>query len=83
MKKLSHDDLIFSDSHYFHEFDRALACSGLAPDQMSDHMVADVISDKRHHGTDVNLLSEKWGIELNIRSALLPLTHRYRTNMLS
>ncbi|GFH43569.1 predicted protein [Chaetoceros tenuissimus] len=64
VKKLSHDDLIFSDSHYFHDFDRALAHSSLAPNQMSDRMVADVISDKRHHGTDVNLLSRKWGIGL-------------------
>ena len=59
-------------------------------------MVADVISNKRHHGTDVNLLSRKWGIglkkakdtiakttQMNIRSALLPLTRRYRTDLLS
>ena len=95
VKTISHDDFVFINSHYFHEFDRALACSGLAPNQMCDRMVSDVISNKRHHGTDANLLSRKWEIglrkakdtiakttQLNIRSALLPLTRRYRTDLL-
>ena len=92
----SHDDYLFNDSHYFHEFDRALARSGLCPEQMCDRLIHDVISNKRHHGTDANLLSRKWGIgikkakdtiartsQMNIRSALLPLTRRYRTDLLS
>ena len=53
-------------------------------------------SNKRHHGTDPNLLAQKWGIgvqkardtlkcttQMNIRSAILPLTRRYRTDLLS
>lgn len=91
-----HDDYLFNDSHCFHEFDRALTRSGLGPQQMSDRMIHDVVSNKRHHGTDVKLLSRKWGIglqkakdtvakttQMNIRSALLPLTRRYRTDLLS
>ncbi|GFH56846.1 hypothetical protein CTEN210_13322 [Chaetoceros tenuissimus] len=94
VKSITNDDVLFDNSHYFHEFDRALARSGLGPDQLSDRMVADVTSNKRHHGTDANLLSRKWGIGLkkardtiakttqfNIRSALLPLTRRYRTDL--
>ena len=59
-------------------------------------MIQSAISNKRHHGTDPNLLFRKWGIslkktkdtilktmQLNIRSALLPLTRRYRTGLLS
>ena len=93
---LMHDDYLFNDSHFFHEFDIALARSGLGPEQMCDRIVSDVISNKRHHGTDANLLSKKWGIglqkardtiakttQLNVRSALLPLTRRYRTDLLS
>ena len=91
-----HDDYLFNDSHCFHDFDRALARSGLGPQQMCDRMIYDVVSNKRHHGTDVRLLSRKWGIglqkakdtiarttQMNIRSALLPLTRRYRTDLLS
>lgn len=53
-------------------------------------------SDKRHHGSDPNLLARKWGIgvqrakdtlkcttQQNIRSAILPLTRRYRTDLVS
>ena len=53
-------------------------------------------SGKRHHGTDPILMARKWGIgldtakktlgcttQLNIRSAILPLTCRYRTDLLS
>ncbi|GFH50498.1 hypothetical protein CTEN210_06974 [Chaetoceros tenuissimus] len=96
VKSITNDDIFFDTSHYFHEFDRALSRSGLGPDQLSDRMVLNVISNKRHHGTDANLLSKKWGIGLkkardtiakttqfNIRSALLPLTRRYRTDLLS
>jgi len=60
------------------------------------HIMAQIRTSDRHHGVDANLLSLKWGIglekakdtlrnttQLNIRSALLPLTRRYRTNLLS
>ena len=57
-------DLHFDNSHYFHEFDVALAESGFSPDLLSDRIVANVMSNKRHHGTDPNLLSKKWGIRL-------------------
>ena len=53
-------------------------------------------SHSRHHGTDPFLIAKKWGIgvqrakdtlkcttQLNIRSAVLPLTRRYRTDLLS
>ena len=53
-------------------------------------------SDKRHHGANPELLARKWGIglqkaketlacttQLNIRSAILPLTRRYRTDLVS
>ena len=59
-------------------------------------MIQSILSNKRHHGTDLNLLSHKWGIglkkakntilkitQLNIQSALLPLAHRYRSDLLS
>ncbi len=58
--------------------------------------IAQIRTSKRHHGVDANLLSLKWGIglekakntikhttQLNVRSALLPLTRRYRTDLLS
>ena len=58
--------------------------------------ISQIRTSKRHHGVDANLLSLKWGIglekakntlnhttQLNIRSALLPLTRRYRTDLLS
>jgi len=51
---------------------------------------------KRHHGTDLHLLACKWGIRItkaiqtlkcttqqNIRSAILPLIHGYRTDLFS
>ena len=62
--------------------------------QKSD--IAQIRTSKRHHGVDANLLSLKWGIglekarntikyttQMNVRSALLPLTRRYRTDLLS
>lgn len=58
--------------------------------------IAATYSNKRHHGTDPHLLARKWGIGIktakdtlscttqhNIRSAVLPLTRRYRTDLLS
>ena len=58
--------------------------------------MAQIRTSKRHHGVDAELLSLKWGIglekakntirhttQLNVRSALLPLTRRYRTDLLS
>jgi len=57
---------------------------------------AQIRTSERHHGVDASLLSLKWGIglekakdtlrnttQLNIRSALLPLTCRYRPDLLS
>lgn len=52
-----------------------------------------MISNKRHHGTDANLLSRKWDIGLKkanntiakttqFNGALLPLNRRYRTDLL-
>ena len=50
----------------------------------------------RHHDTDPSILARKWGIglqkakdtlkcttQMNMRSAVLPLTRRYRTDLLS
>ena len=61
----------------------------------SDVQVNTTFSKDRHHGTDPNLLARKWGIgiqktkdtlkcttQLNFRSAILPLTRRYRTDLL-
>jgi len=60
------------------------------------NIMSQIRTSKRHHGVDANLLSLKWGIglekarntikhttQMNIRSALLPLTRRYRTDLLS
>ena len=54
------------------------------------------ITDKRHHGISLELLAQKWGIGVDkasntlkntaqdsIRSAILPLTRRYRTDFMS
>ena len=64
--------------------------------ESSTHDIAQIRTSKRHHGVDADLLSLKWGIglekakntikhttQLNVRSALLPLTRRYRTDLLS
>ncbi len=74
--------------HNFYDFDRLQASP--------THIMAQIRTSKRHHGVDADLLSLKWGIglekarntlknttQLNIRSALLPLTRRYRTDLLS
>ena len=87
-----HNGFIFDDSHFFHDFDRGL----IEQSSVYDRLIQSAIPNKRHHGTDPNLLSRKWGIglkkardtlakttQLNIRSALLPLTRRYRTDLLS
>ena len=60
------------------------------------NIMSQIRTSKRHHGVDANLLSLKWGIglekgrntikhttQMNIRSALLPLTRQYRTDLLS
>ena len=73
---------------YIHDFDKIT--------ESPTHTIGQIHTLARHHGTDVNLLSQKWGIgiekarntlkhttRLNIRSALLPLTRRYRTDLLS
>ena len=64
--------------------------------QLQENSIAQIRTFKRHHGVDANLLSLKWGIglekakntlkhttQMNVRSALLPLTRRYRTDLLS
>jgi len=58
--------------------------------------VSSTITSDRHHGPDPKLLSEKWECsletakatlkattQLNLRSAVAPLTRRYRTDLLS
>jgi len=60
------------------------------------HIISQIQTSERHHGVDASLLSLKWGVGLekakntiknttqyNIRSAILPLTRRYRTDLLS
>ena len=60
------------------------------------HVMSQIRTSERQHGVDAGLLSLKWGIglekarktlknttQMNIRSALLPLTRRYRTDLLS
>ena len=60
------------------------------------HTMAHIRTSKRHNGVDPELLSQKWGIglekarstlknttQMNVRSALLPLIRRYRTDLLS
>jgi len=64
--------------------------------ESSTETIAQIRTSKRHHGVDADLLSLKWGIglekarntlkyttQMNVRSALLPLTRRYRTDLLS
>ena len=48
------------DSHYFHEFNRVLVHQSTT----YDHLIKSAMSNKRHHGTDPNLLSRKWEIGL-------------------
>jgi len=72
----------------FYDFDRL--------QESPTHTMAQIRTSKRHHGVDPDLLSLKWGIglekarntlkyttQMNVRSALLPLTRRYRTDLLS
>ena len=61
------------------------------------HIIPQIRTSERHHGIDASLLSLKWGgvglekakntinntTQLNIRSAVFPLTRRYRTDLLS
>jgi len=71
-----------------HEFDLLQNSPG--------QIIAQIRTSERHHGIDAKLLSLKWGIGLekardtikhtiqyNIRSVILPLTRRYRTDLLS
>ena len=91
-----HDNVYFSNSDYIHEYDKAHMRSGLGPGIFERKLCANVFTDKRHHGSNPELLSQKWGIglkkakdtiknttQLNIRSAILPLTRRYRTDLVS
>lgn len=74
--------------HDFCDFDRL--------QESPDHIMSQIRTSKLHHGVDADLLSLKWGIglerarntleyttQMNVRSALLPLTRRYRTDLLS
>ena len=58
--------------------------------------VASTITNKRHHGKNPELLAQKWGIglekaeqtlkattQLAVQLAVLPLTRRYRINLMS
>ena len=70
---------------------------GMLADQIvASVQIKSTYTDKRHHGVDANLIARKWGIgvqrardtlkcttQQNIRSAILPLTRRYRTDLLS
>jgi len=62
------------------------------------NIISQIRTSERHHGVDASLLSLKWGdrtregkeydkkhhtTQHNVRSALLPLTRRYRTDLLS
>jgi len=75
-------------SFYQHDFDRIQGCPA--------QIIAQIRTSERHHGVNARLLSLKWGIglekakntinhttQMNIRSAVLPLTRRYRTDLLS
>jgi len=68
---------------YIHDFDKIT--------ESPTHTIEQIHTLARHQGADVNLLSQKWGIDLEkarntlkrttqqkIRSGLLPLTRRYR-----
>jgi len=85
-------DICMSDScdvyACLHEFDLVRG----SPTQI----MAQIRTSERHHEIDARLLSLKWGIGLekardtikhttqyNIRSAILPLTRRYRTDLVS
>jgi len=60
------------------------------------YIISQIRTSQRHHGVEATLFSLKWGIGLqkakdtikhttqqHIRSAILPLTRRYRTDLLS
>ena len=47
-----HDGFIFNDSHFFHDFDRGL----IEQSSVYDRLIQSVISNKRHHGTDPDLV---------------------------
>jgi len=83
-------DVCVSELHevYLHEFDLL--------QESPTHIISQIRTSERHHGVDASLLSLKWGIGLqkakdtikyttqqNVRSAILPLTRRYRTDLLS
>ena len=67
----------------------------LVDELVSKVNISATYSNTRHHGTDPALLARKWGIGLNrakytlncrtqqnVRYEILPLTRRYRTNLL-
>jgi len=79
---------LYSDDLFLHDFD-TIQSSPI-------HTISQIRTSERHHGVDAALLSLKWGIglekakntiknttQMNIRSALLPLTRRYRTDLMS
>jgi hypothetical protein len=63
---------------------------------VSSVSISSAVSDARHHGPDPRILAKSWDLsiqtakatldattQLNIRSAVAPLSRRYRTDLLS
>jgi hypothetical protein len=79
------------------EYDNAmLQISPILTGSLVDRIISSTYTKERHHGADPELLARKWGIgtekakqtlksttQHNIRSAILPLTRRYKTDLLS
>ena len=93
-KVLVNNDKIVSESDVA-LYGTGVAQEEIAQDMISSHAIHATFTADRHHGTDPTLLAQKWGIglqkakdtlkcttQMNIRSAILPLTRRYRTDLL-
>ena len=66
-----HDRFIFSDSHFFCDFNRVL----IEQSSTYDRMIQSALWNKRHYSTDLNLLSRKWGIRLKkVKDTILKTT---------
>jgi hypothetical protein len=90
------NNVVLQSTH--NEYDQAMLqispiLSGLT---LVERVINATYTKDRHHGTNAELLARKWGIginkakdtlkcttQLNVRSAILPLTRRYRTDLLS
>jgi hypothetical protein len=77
-------------------FDCHVSCNDCILPQFDKLCVSSAVTSDRHHTPDEKLLSEKWDCsvevaratlqattQLNIRSAVAPLTQRYHTDLLS